>query len=34
MLDETKDMMISKLTANVNAGLLWCKNDEHSTILY
>lgn len=34
MLREIQDLLISKLVSSVDAGLLFCKNDPHSTILY
>ncbi|MBS6561055.1 MAG: diguanylate cyclase, partial [Clostridiales bacterium] len=34
MIDKMNYSMITKLISNVDAGLLFCKNDPHSTILY
>lgn len=34
MLNEIQEIMTSKIVSNVDAGLLFCKNDEYSTILY
>ena len=34
MIDKMNYSMIAKLISNVDAGLLFCKNDPHSTILY
>ena len=34
MLNKIQDIMTSKIVSNVDAGLLFCKNDEYSTILY
>lgn len=34
MLNQIQDIMTSKIVSNVDAGLLFCKNDPYSTIIY